>query len=339
MNQIKNIQVGEEIFSIGSVIENDVNPEVPGDSTPEIIPVASSASRGENLTTISFEDTQVLAGIVRANKICSICPKNGESHVIVMGLPHEIIQESGELWSYSGAYSVIVSHDSTDIPGCPHKATMYQLNDGLAHLLPVDSNGMKISYYCSSRFFEMTTEDTLVLRYCLMDGTVLQEAIVPQDEMPDMVETFTVDFPQSMMSGSHMVMVAANNGEDIFPITYVGDLIEDANADHLYTLIISINGESHTIQFDSTVTGSTLFFDGEITSEEGQLIYVGPSTMTVSPVSHFMLNVNMSDSAEYITNIPIAWADGNPPVFGTDKMVQMSILDGVGAFNTITLDI
>lgn len=72
-----------------------------------------------------------------------------------------------------------------------------------------------------------------------------------------------------MMSGSHMVMVAANDGEDIFPITYVGDLIEDANADHLYTLIISINGESHTIQFDSTVTGSTLFFDGEIISEEG----------------------------------------------------------------------
>jgi hypothetical protein len=59
--------------------------------------------------------------------------------------------------------------------------------------------------------------------------------------------------------------------------------------------------------------------------------------MEVGPISHYMLNINMSPEAMFITNIPAAWTNNTPPTFSQDKLIQISILDGVGTFNEVVV--
>jgi hypothetical protein len=59
--------------------------------------------------------------------------------------------------------------------------------------------------------------------------------------------------------------------------------------------------------------------------------------MEVNPVSHYMFNIVMPSDNSLITNIPITWSQDITPEFGEDKLVQISVLDGVGTFNSISL--
>ena len=75
----------------------------------------------------------------------------------------------------------------------------------------------------------------------------------------------------------------------------------------------------------------------EYNGQNYTVLYIGPSYMEVNPVSHYMFNIVMPSDNSLITNIPLTWSQDIAPEFGEDKLVQISILDGVGTFNSISL--
>lgn len=337
MNQINNIQVGNQTYQIGGTGSGSAGG-------------GSAVVRGEVAMAIADESSglqgQML--LVRPNSISSVVLSDTDVAAAVVGLPHEMVQESGELWNISGIIPIIVSHDSTDIPGYPHKATiarfvpeedsefgsiLEEMADGmLGSLLNINSMGVKMCVYCTSKFLEATSQDTIIMRQCLMDGTVLYEETIPGDMLsqlwqqmgyPTTGETMVVGFMASML-GTGVTSVAC-------------DIVENPGSEFPYSFTLNVGGSSFDLYAKSLEPGSP-FFDGEDESNiVGFIAYTGPSYMNVNPVSHYMLNVHMSPEAMFITNLPVAWANNTPPTFSQDKLIQISILDGVGTFNEVVV--
>jgi hypothetical protein len=169
MNQINNIQVGNQTYQIGGTGSGSAGG-------------GSAVSRGVSAMTFTVESAGISGKmlLVRPNSISSIVMSDTDYAAAVVGLPHEITQESGELWNVAGVIPIIVSHDSTDIPGYPHKATIAtptpeensefesilgeMMNGILGSILNINSFGTKVCLYCTSKFLEATSEDTLILR-------------------------------------------------------------------------------------------------------------------------------------------------------------------------------
>ena len=182
MNQINNIQVGNQTYQIG------------GTGSGSTTGGGSSLSRGTTFKLTLGEGESEGEGVfllARPNEISSLVTQNPNTVGVVTALPHEMLQESGELWNVSGIIPVIVSHDSTDVPGCPHKATICRFIPGdvessssfeyiledmdeiFGSLLNINTMGVKMCIYCSEKFLEATPESTIIMRICLMDGSVV----------------------------------------------------------------------------------------------------------------------------------------------------------------------
>ena len=108
---IKNIQIGDETYQIAGSQNN------------------SSLTRGKAIP-FSINEVNGVALLARPNEISSLVTQNSDVIGVVAALPHEMLQESGELWNISGIIPIIVSHNSTDVPGCPHKATLSRFIPG-----------------------------------------------------------------------------------------------------------------------------------------------------------------------------------------------------------------
>lgn len=326
MSQINNIQIGDQLFQIGGTGGNNSEK------------VAQTIERGEQLVTIPYLGASALAGVVRPNTVYGICPQ-GESAVILAGLPHEITQESGELWSMEGILHIIVSHDNTEIPNHPHKATFYMMDSldsdnydlngpigisgfNFLQYLQTNSNAAKVCFYSTSRFLEISGADSVIVRQCLLDGTVLFETQVPQEELGGINE-----IAPFLISGDSFLIGLSTNGS---PITLPCNVEESDNDLFTYSVSLGAIAESGQLYFNSMDPGTELYDNNQ--NQVGVLIYLGPSYMDVNPVSRYMFNINMSQDMTYITNIPISWDNDTPPVFGEDKLVQISIQDGVGSY-------
>lgn len=328
---IKNIQIGDETYQIAGSQNN------------------SSLTRGKSIPFSINEDNGV-ALLARPNEISSLVTQNSDAVGVVAALPHEMLQESGELWNISGIIPIIVSHNSTDIPGCPHKATIGRfgpgdvesaspieetlngMNELLGSLLNVNTMGVKMCIYCSEKFLEATSESTIIMRMCLMDGSVVQEVPLSYDMLSQL---FTqVGQPST---GDTMVVVFMRNMLGVGPIAIACNLTENPGALFPYSTTLNVGPTQITLYTKSLEPGS-MFYSGE--SEEspiGCILYTGPSYMNVSPVSQYRFNVNMFPDSMFITNIPAAWNFNTPPVFSQDTVTQFQILDGIGTYNTVSL--
>lgn len=335
MNQINNIQVGNQTYQIGGTGSGSASG-------------GSAVVRGESAMVIADEASGLQGKmlLVRPNSISSVVMSDTDVAAAVIGLPHEIAQESGELWNISGIIPIIVSHDSTDIPGYPHKATIsipapedssewisgMPQNGMLGSLLNINSFGGKICVYCTSKFLEATSQDMLILRECLMDGTVLVEETMTGDMLSQMWQQ--LGYPttgETMVVGCMVSMLGRG-------VTAVAcDIVETPGSEFPYSFTLNVDGSSFDLYAKSLEPGSP-FFDGQDESAiVGFIAYIGPSYMKVDPTSHYMLNINISSESMFITNIPVAWANNTPPTFSQDRLVQISVLDGVGTFNEVVL--
>lgn len=341
MNQINNIQVGNQTYQIG------------GTGSGSTTGGGSSLSRGTTfkLTMGEGEDGgEEVFLLARPNEISSLVAQNSNTVGVVTALPHEMLQESGELWNMAGIIPVIVSHDSTDVPGCPHKATIcrfipgdvessssleYILDDMdqiLGSLLNVNTMGLKMCIYCSEKFLEATPESTVIIRLCLMDGSVVQE-------IPASYEMLSSMFAQGGQpsTGDTMVVGFMTSTLGVGPVAIACNPTENPGALFPYSITLNIGSTQFNLYSKSLEPGS-MFYDGE--SEEspvGCILYTGPSYMDVSPVSQYRFNVNMFPDSMLITNIPAAWNFNTPPVFSQDTVTQFQILDGIGTYNTVSL--
>lgn len=328
---IKNIQIGDETYQIAGSQNN------------------SSLTRGKAIP-FSINEVNGVALLARPNEISSLVTQNSDAVGVVMALPHEMLQESGELWNIAGIIPIIVSHNSTDVPGCPHKATigrfvpgdvessspleetLNSMNEMLGSLLNVNTMGVKMCIYCSEKFLEATSESTIIVRMCLMDGSIVQEiplsydflsALFTQVGQPSTGDTMIVGFMMGEL-GLGQSAIACNpieNPDSLFP----------------YSITLNVGLTQITFYTKNLEPGSTVYSEESEESPVGCILYTGPSYMDVPPVSQYRFNINMFPDSMFLTNIPAAWNFNDPPVFSQDTITQFQILDGIGTYNTVSL--
>lgn len=330
-NLIKNIQIGDETYQIAGSQNN------------------SSLTRGKAIP-FSINEVNGVALLARPNEISSLVTQNSDAVGVVTALPHEMLQESGELWNIAGIIPIIVSHNSTDVPGCPHKATigrfvpgdvessspleetLNSMNEMLGSLLNINTMGVKMCIYCSEKFLEATSESTIIMRMCLMDGSLVQEVPLSYDVLSSL---FTqVGQPST---GDTMIVGFMMSELALGPMAIACNPIENPDSLFPYSVTLNVGPTQITFYTKNLEPGSTVYSEESEESPVGCILYTGPSYMDVPPVSQYRFNINMFPDSMFVTNIPAAWNFNEPPVFSQDTVTQFQILDGIGTYNTVSL--
>ena len=330
MNQIKNIQVGNQTYQIGGTGSGSTG--------------GSTVSRGDMLYYQSDDTSSKLAyGVIRPNHIYTAF---GVTTGVFMGLPQEILSESGEAAILGGYMSLVIDEDNAEIEGYPTKisvpcADITQMGSlsSIPELpdLKYGAVGAKICLYLSQPLSSVASAEC-IMRMCLIDNTVLQEQIIPGSYVEGLIGN-------NLWRGKDLtIALVCIPPAGIFePIVLVADTLEEGSAYADYPLW----GQQDGIRFyaKSKNPGSECFIDYGEDQIPCLLMYSGPSYMKVDSISHYMINMSFTQEstdafpATYITNIPCAWNDNTAPDFKSSTVVQVSILDGIGSFNTIDINL
>lgn len=270
----------------------------------------SNTKRGDSFISEDYyEDYAYSYKIVRPNAISSIHKDNS---VFMVGLPHEYIQESGQFVMFGENFGIL-NRNSSDIEGYPYKLTvlMNSIRDNLDDWMYPNTDityTHKVSVYWN---------DSNSYDYCLslytLDGNLI--------EYYWSGESLVQDLMYNIHEASNICVFIRDNS------LYIR-LYDQYEGDENNAGISIYNGYGHEI--DATLP----LMPGQWW-ENILFLYFGSATMEVNPVSHYMFNVTTSTSL--ITNIPLTWSQDITPEFGMDKLVQISVLDGVGTFNSISL--
>lgn len=332
MNQINNIQVGNQTYQIGGT----------GSGSAEGSAGGSAITRGDMLYYQSDDTSSKLAyGVIRPNRIYTAF---GATTGVFMGLPQEILSESGEVASLAGYMGLVVDEENTEIEGYPTKisvpyADITQMGSlsSIPELpdLKYGSMGAKMCVYSSQPLSSIASSDC-ICKVCLIDNTVLEEDIIPGSTVASLMGSY-------LWRGKDLVIaLACIPSAGIFePLILVADTSEEESAYADYPLW----GEQSGIRFyaKSKNPGSECFIDYGDEQIPCLLMYFGSSYMKVDSISHYIINMSFTQvgdgvfPAAYITNIPCAWDNNTAPDFTPSTIVQASILDGIGSFNTIDM--
>ena len=335
MNQINHIQVGDQTFQIG------------GTGSGNGAGGGSAVTRGEICHMDIFDgDARAAFGVIRPNKIYSVFDADLG---IFTGIPQEMLNETGECAVLGGYIGAVINENSADIEGFPTKISA-SIVDGVAlrnltqngpssemgimkifmNFIEQGSLGVKLCIYADSSLDNISEQTNYIMRICFMDDTILTQSGPMQD-------SDLTNMAQQLWRGKDLVIAA--DIDTGMPLVLTGTINESGSAYSDYPFW----GEQDGLKFysKSKELGSDCFVEYDGGSQLScVLLYVGPSYMEVNSVPHYMLNIHLSspdNDSSFITNIPCMWNNATPPTFGASNLVQMSILDGIGSYNTVDL--
>lgn len=300
-NLIKQIQLGNQIYSLGQSETKQVG-----------------VKRGNPfITRIDINGNTYLGGLLRPNEIATTdCLTSQVGSIIATGIPQEYMQESGKLVFFCDNYGIL--QDSTKVIG-PLYATkqLTILTDSYT------ANNPQEDSLCYPTNNNKTYK--LVLYWNENDLTQFAYAKVPLCGSSLGQELCSDLWIQNIVSYIHeqeSMVIFYKDGEVCIKLCSIYDGYTD-----IY------GGYGYEGQWDITCVEGIHWINGE----QYDILYVGPAYMEVNPVSHYLFNV-IGEASTLVTNIPLTWNQDTTPEFTTSSLVQISILDGVGSFNTISLD-
>ena len=274
----------------------------------------AGVKRGKSF--INYSDGQ-LRGLLRPNEIATAyCLSAQVDNIIAPGLPQEYMQESGKLVLFCDNYGIL--QDISEQRGpvyATKKLTIltdsYTVNNPSADGLCYPSNNnktYKLVLYWNEDDLSQFAYDKITLDGYNLGGTVSSDSWIQNI-------VYNIHEQESMV-------IFCKDGELHTKLCDIQDGYTD-----IY------GGYGHEESWDVTCTEGSFWINGY----QYDILYVGPSDMEVNPVSHYLFNV-IGETQTLVTNIPLTWDQDTTPEFTTNSMVQISILDEVGAFNTITLE-
>lgn len=255
--------------------------------------------------------------LIRPNSITSIRLAN--SNIYMVGIPHEFMQESGKLVLFCENFGILQDIEEYCTGSvCANKKLTILVDQDTAMNPSYDSvcypsqdtkKIFKLVLYWNDSdrynfYWESFTLDGMNYSYINFDSAWLENILNNIWEYEN-------------------ILIARKEDEIV-----ICNLDTDSNG---YSNVY--NGYQG-ILYSGEIPPSGSFWYNE---QDYLVLYIGPSYMEVNPVSHYMFNIVMPSENTLITNIPLTWSQDIAPEFGEDKLVQISVLDGVGTFNSISL--
>lgn len=328
MNQINNIQVGNQTYQIGGT----------GSGNKE--GASGGLTMGNQNSLATIEEQTIPFVFARTNTLSTIDCSYASSGAdcLIAGLPQDFMGESGELWSMMARMPIVVSHDSTDIEGHPHKAcvSMLQIKDALSEesslsqnisslLSQFNSINMIMKLHSTSKFLELTASDSVFIEYCLGVGISIMTEQVPADAVAEIASMIQQYYTAGYLTTGSKLITACVQG---MIVNTALDITGDETSGYTAQLVDTV------LSINSLEPGSTIFVEGE---PMGFLIDIRDNQVeAAAEVSNYVFCVYNPSNEALITNIPVWWNNDTPPTFaGQDTVVNISVLGGVGSYTTI----
>ncbi len=255
--------------------------------------------------------------LIRPNSITSIRLAN--SNIYMVGIPHEFMQESGKLVLFCENFGILQDIEEYCTGSvCANKKLTILVDQDTAMNPSYDSvcypsqdtkKFFKLVLYWNDSdiynfYWESFTLDGMNYSYINFDSAWLENILNNIWEYEN-------------------ILIARKEDEIV-----ICNLDTDSTG---YSNVY--NGYQEILYSGETPPSGSFGYNGY----DYLVLYTGPSYMEVNPVSHYMFNIVMTSENTLITNIPLTWSQDIAPEFGEDKLVQISVLDGVGTFNSISL--
>ena len=274
----------------------------------------TGVTRGK-LDTINDNGTHQL---IRPNSITSI--RSDDSSIYMVGIPHEFMQESGKLVLFCRNFGILQDIEEYCIGPMRANKKLTILVDQATAMNP-SSDSICYPSQDTKRLFK------LVLYWNDSDTSNFFWKSYTLDGMTRPYINFGSEWLQYILDNMW--------GQENILIARKGDEIIVCNLDTDNTSYSNVYNSYH----EQLYSGAVLYphHSFEFHGYNYTVLYTGPSYMEVNPVSHYMFNIVMPSGNSLITNIPLTWSQDIAPEFGEDKLVQISVLDGVGTFNSISL--
>lgn len=248
--------------------------------------------------------------IIRPNVISSI---RDYDNVCVIGLPQEYIQESGNLVLFCENFGIL-NRNSSDIEGYQCKLTvlMNYLTDATDSWMYPNTD--EYTKYKVSLFWNDENTNTYYMRLCTLDGNLIQETYYEGNLVNDLLS--------NIHEASNMCVYVDGNSVRI-------KLYEQIEGNDSWAYIDIYGGYGYEMSAQIPILPGSYY-------DHFLFIYFGPSYLEVNPVNHYLFNI--TTAGQLTTNIPINWSQDDIPELGYDKLVQLSVLDGIGSYNSIQLE-
>lgn len=295
---IKNLQIGDQTYQLSGSSSSPVG-----------------ITRGK-LDTIG--PNGIAYQLIRPNSITSI---KSTSSIYMVGIPHEFMQESGKLVLFCENFGIMQDiEEYCTGPVCANKKLTILVDQDTA-INPSSDSICYPSQYTKKIF-------KLVLYWNDSDRYNFYWESRTLDGMTYSSINFGSEWLYNILNNiweSENILIARKEDEVII-----------CNLDTNNSSYSNIcNGYNETLYSAGGPLGPHFGFT--YNGYNYTVLYIGPSYMEVNPVSHYMFNIVMPSDSSLVTNIPLTWSQDIAPEFGEDKLVQISVLDGVGTFNSISL--
>ena len=286
-----------------------------GDQIYKLSGSYSGVTRGKLDTTEYNEGSHQL---IRPNSITGV--KYVGRDIYMVGIPHEFMQESGKLVLFCENFGILqdIEKYCTE-PVCANKkltilvdqdTAVNPSSDSICYPSQDTKKFLKLALYWND-----SDRSNFYWESCTLDGMSYSQI------------NFGSEWLQNILDNIHEYenILIARNEDGIVILNLDTDNTSYSNV---------YNGYNETLY-----SGGLLYphFGFSYNGYNYIVLYTGPSYMEVNPVSHYMFNIVMPSDNSLITNIPLTWSQDIAPEFGEDKLVQISVLDGVGTFNSISL--
>lgn len=333
MEQINNIQVGNQTYQIGRTGSGSATGGASGGLT-----------KGNQNSLATVNGLTFPFVFARANTFSAIDCSYASSGVdcVIAGLPQDFMGESGELWSMSMETPIVVSHDSTDIEGHPHKAcvSMPQIKDVLDENSSLSKaiNSLLSQHNCvntiiklhsTSKFLELTESDSVFVEYWLGAGATIMTAQLSVEDITSLASMLQQQYSTgSLVTGSKLI-TAYVQGQII---NMALDITRDETSGY------SVQLSSYVFSINSLEPGSTILLNG---NPAGFLIDIRDNYVeAASEVPQYVFVVYNPSEEALITNIPVWWDNDTPPTFaGNDTMVNISLFNQIGSYTTVHIPV
>lgn len=333
MEQINNIQVGNQIYQIGGT----------GSGSTTGGGASGGLTMGNQTSLTTLEDETMPFVFARTNTFSSIDCSYASPGLgcVIAGLPQDFMGESGELWSFDAFLPIVVSHNSTDIEGHPHKACVSLLqakealvDDSLSqtvftYLQRDNSVNAIIKFHSTSKFLELTESDSIFIEYCLGAGMSIFTEQLPAEYVLQIAAMIQQYYSAGyLITGSKLITACV----DGIVVNIALDITGDETSGYSAQL------GPNTLSINSLEPGSAIFVQGQFV---GFLIDIRDNQVeAAAEVPNYVFGVyNPADEA-LITNIPVWWDNDTPPTFaGEDTMVKISLFGWIGSYTTVHVPI
>lgn len=296
---IKTLQIGDQIYQLS------------GSSSD-----TGSVTRGK-VDPIYYNKMHQL---IRPNSIISI--RSNDRSIYMVGIPHEFMQESGKLVLFCENFGILQDiEENCTGPVCANKKLTILVDQDTA--MNPSSDSICYPSQDTKRIFKLvlywndSNSSNFFWQSFTLDGMTYSDTNFSSEWLGNILNSIQ-EYENILIARKDDEVVICNLDTDMtsYSIVYNG----------YNEMLYNMGGGILSPQSGFTYNGQNY-----------TVLYTGPSYMEVNPVSHYMFNIVMPSDNSLITNIPLTWSQDIAPEFGEDKLVQISVLDGVGTFNSISL--